>query len=439
MRSLRGAVLTWTTALLAAIGAIAFGISYEMGRQQATEFLDGQLRQIALNVGDSVDEAFAPPVDQDEEDRLTIDVWSVPDGGLLKSVGGLLPQLGRSGLGTVQADGESWRVFMARDEKRIVQVGQRLIVRDEIAATAGVEAGLPILIEIPLGWLILSLALRRVLRPLTIMTEAIAARTPDSTEPLPLDAAPDELRPVLAAMNDLTARLGEALHRQRRFVSDAAHELRTPLTALRIQIENLAAETARADSEALEEIGRGLDRATALVDQMLKLARLDSSEAARRDERVDLTELVSACVAECAPLADAKNVDLGLDAKPTGALLASREELRLLFTNLLQNAIRYTGEGGCVDVCASVIDGFATVEIIDTGPGIPEAELPRVFERFYRAAPPGTEGAGLGLAIARSVAGKYGFELELANRTDRAGLRASTRIAAARLSDIILS
>ena len=125
---------------------------------------------------------------------------------------------------------------------------------------------------------------------------------------------------------------------------------------------------------------------------MLKLARLEPSEAARRDERINLTELVSACVAENLPLAAAKGVDLGLDARLTGTLLRSREELRLLFANLLQNAIRYTGEGGCVDVRASVVDGFATVEIVDTGPGIPEAELPRVFERFYRAGPPGVEG-----------------------------------------------
>ena len=438
MSSLRRAVLIWTTVLLAAIGAIAFGVSYKIGRQQAAEFLDGQLRQIALNAGGSVGETFTPSVDQDEEDRLVVNVWSVPDGRLLTSFGGLLPQFGRSGLGTIQAGGESWRVFLARDSRRIVQVGQKMVVRDEIAATAGLEAGLPILIAIPLGWLVLSFALGRVLRPLTIVAEAIASRKAESTEPIPLDDAPSELRPVLIAMNDLTTRLGRMVLRQRRFVSDAAHELRTPLTALRIQIDNLAAETAGGDPEAFDEMKRGLDRASALVDQMLKLARLDASEAVRRDERVDLTDLVSACVAESLPLADAKGVDLSLDASPTGALLASREDLKLLVANLLQNAIRYTGAKGRVDVRVFAQKGLATVEILDTGPGIPDAELPRVFERFYRAAPSDVEGSGLGLAIAQSVARKYGFELTLANRSDRSGLCARARISTARLDMLTL-
>ena len=438
MSSLRRAVLIWTTILLAAVGAIGFGVSYKIGRQQATEFLDGQLRQIALNVGGSAGEAFAPAVDEDEEDRLVVDVWSVPGDRLLTSFGGRLPQLGRPGLGTIQADGESWRVFLARDSRRIVQVGQKTVVRDEIAATAGLEAGLPILIAIPLGWLVLSFALGRVLRPLTIVAEAIASRKADSTEPIPLDRAPSELRPVLIAMNDLTTRLGGMVLRQRRFVSDAAHELRTPLTALRIQIDNLAAETAGGDPETFDEIKRGLDRASMLVDQMLKLARLDASEAVRQDERVDLTELMSACVAESLALADAKGVDLGLDAGPTGALLGSREDLKLLFANLLQNAIRYTGEKGRVDVRVFMEKQSATIEILDTGPGIPDAELPRVFERFYRAAPPNVEGSGLGLAIAKSVARKYGFELTLANRRDRSGLCAHVRISAARLDMLIL-
>ena len=435
MKSLRRAVLVWTTALLAAIGVIAFGVSYELVRRQAKEFLDNQLRQIALNVGDSSEDGFAPSIDEDDEDRLAIDVWSVPDGRVLKSAGGLLPQLGQTGLGTLQAAGETWRVFLARDAKRIVQVGQRQEVRDEIAATAGLEAGLPILIAIPLGWLVLSLALRRVLQPLTLVTEAIVSRKPDSPEPLPLDFAPDELRPVLTAMNGLTAQLREMLLKQRRFVSDAAHELRTPLTALRIQVDNLAHETSGDASETLEEFRRGLDRASTMVNQMLKLASLDSPTPVQHKECIDLTELVSACVAEDLPLAEAKRVDLGLDAAPIGMLLGSREELRLLFTNLLQNAIRYTGEGGCVDVRASIATGFATVEIVDTGPGIPEADLPRVFERFYRAAPPGVEGTGLGLAIARGVASKYGFTLELANRADRSGLRACVRISTARLAE----
>jgi two-component system OmpR family sensor kinase len=171
---------------------------------------------------------------------------------------------------------------------------------------------------------------------------------------------------------------------------------------------------------------------------MLKLARLDASEAVRQDECVDLTELVSACVAESLPLADAKSVDLGLDAGPTGALLASREDLKLLVANLLQNAIRYTGAKGRVDVRLFVEKGLATIEILDTGPGIPEAELPRVFERFYRAAPSDVEGSGLGLAIAQSVARKYGVELTLANRSDRSGVCARARISTARLDMLTL-
>ena len=424
MRSLRRSALLWTTVLLTGVGVLAFFISYDTAREGTAEFLDGQLRQIALNAGDGVIGATPPSDDKDPEDELVIDVWNTKGGSVRRAAGGLLPLLSQLGFGTIHARGESWRVYLARDARTTVEVGQRMVVREEIAQASAFEAGAPILATIPLAWLVIGLSLSRVLRPLAHVADTIASRGAESSEPIPLTDAPLEIMPLLQAMNGLATRLRGALDQQKRFVSDAAHELRTPLAALRIMVDNLAAASSGQTCEAIDEMCRAIDRSSALVRQLLEMARVESTLATRQHEGTDVATLVTDCVADVVALADAKEINLSLSAQPIGELSARRDELKLLFGNLLENAIRYTEKGGTVDVSLKMNDTFAEVQILDSGCGVAEADLPHVFDRFFRAAPPEIEGSGLGLAIAEAVAKRYGFRIELSNREDRRGLRA---------------
>jgi len=218
-------------------------------------------------------------------------------------------------------------------------------VREEMARTAAIQAGAPILIVIPLAWLVIGASLGRVLGGLSAISRAIAERGIDSRDPIPVTDAPTELRPLIEAMNVLASRLQQALAAQKRFVSDAAHELRTPLTALRIQISNLR-DQARDDQRAVvDDLEAGIRRATALVQQLLRLAREDETVTPAAWEAVDLTELAKQCVAEYMTLANAKEIDIGIGEIAAASWRGSSSDFATLVGIVADNAIRYTPNG----------------------------------------------------------------------------------------------
>ena len=424
MTSLRRTALIWMTALLTVVGVLAFVVSYDLARREAADFLDGQLRQLALNAGVGLADAEAPGAKQDPEDEFVIAIWNPAGEAMRNSPSGIdLPRLSKPGYATIQANGEDWRVYLASDARRSVQVAQRMSVRQEMAEAAAIQAGAPILILIPLAWLIVGWALGQVLGRLKDVAADIAERGVDSREQIPVAGVPSEVRPMVEAMNVLTDRLQHALEKQKRFVSDAAHELRTPLAALHIQIDNLRANAGKDQSSLISELLAGVSRATALVEQLLRLARSEDANGEARREIVDLSELVTQCVADFVPLADAKGVDLGIAARDPVVVQGWPADLKMLFGNLVDNAIRYTPAGGSVDVSVRQNGNSVAVEILDTGCGVAKADIPRLFDRFFRAAPLDVEGSGLGLSIADAVATRHGFAIQIENRADRAGLR----------------
>jgi two-component system OmpR family sensor kinase len=242
--------------------------------------------------------------------------------------------------------------------------------------------------------------------------------TPIADERLPL-----EIRPLTHAFNDLLTRLGQAMQTQRAFIADAAHELRTPLTALRLQAQ--LAERAGNDEErraAFADLKQGLERTSHLVQQLLTLARQEPGVQAQAP--VDLAALLQGVIADMAPLAEHKGIDLGLNcpASTAGAVMqvaGNADALRILFGNLLSNAVYYSPAGGVVDVTLlGAGHGRICVTIQDSGAGIPEQDLERVFDRFYRAGTAQTQvlpGSGLGLAIVRQIATLHGATVQLKN------------------------
>ena len=417
--SLRRSALAWMTGLLTAVGFVAILIAYWYARSEAAEFLDGQLRQIALNVGPGLRSANAPAgPDRDPEDQFAITIWDSA-GRIVHQSGpeAAIPRQTQAGFADVSAAGVLWRVYAARSVERTVQVAQRDTVRAEIADGAALGAAAPVLIVIPLSWLVVGWALNRALRPLSALSDELAARSVSATKPIVLDSVPAEVAPLVASMNGLIDRLQAAVEAQKRFVADAAHELRTPLAAMQIEVDNLRPGAGADHAHRVAALAASVKRASALANRLLELARLDEPTPGQ-GRVLDFSALMLDCVATCAPLAGRKGVDLGANIRPDMRLRGVDSELRALLTNLIDNAVRYTPPGGKVDVSLGLRDNRLVAEIVDTGPGLPPGAHARIFDRFYRGASGNAEGTGLGLAIARRVAERHGLALTVENRTD---------------------
>jgi two-component system OmpR family sensor kinase len=237
---------------------------------------------------------------------------------------------------------------------------------------------------------------------------------------------PDEVRPLVHALNDLLGRLGHAIAVNKAFIADAAHELRTPLTALALQLQ--LAERAKDEAEragAFATLKQGLARTTHLVEQLLTMAREEPGAAERRREPVDLGALAADVVAAHAALAQERQIDLGLAQRDADVTIVGEPEpLRTLLANLVVNAVRYSPRGSRVDVSVLRTPDAAVLEVLDNGPGIPPEERERVFDRFYRRDQADVPGSGLGLSIVRSVAERHGARAELDGGPGGKGLRA---------------
>jgi two-component system, OmpR family, sensor histidine kinase TctE len=245
-------------------------------------------------------------------------------------------------------------------------------------------------------------------------------RDPGHLAPLELQAAPQEVRSLLYALNQLLAAVQTSVASQRRFISDAAHQLRTPLAGLKSQTEIALGENKDPRlAPRLQRVHESAVRSAHLVNQLLTLARAEPESAASLDgARTDLQALAAELTAELVPRALQAGIDLGMDeASATAPVIVNGHALLLreALVNVLDNAIRYAGNGADITVRLRTEGRQALLEVMDSGPGLPADQLERVFERFVRATHEGT-GCGLGLAIVREIAQRHGGSVSLANR-----------------------
>jgi len=283
---------------------------------------------------------------------------------------------------------------------------------------------LPQLMLIVFAGLMLWYAVGRGLAPLERLRREIENRSHRDLSALPVEDTPQEVRPLISAMNQLLDRLSLALASQQRFIADAAHQLRTPIAGLKTQTELALRQTPTGEAhDTLKQLRSATERATHLVNQLLSLARAEPPAGrVQPGERIDLEGLARAATAEWVPRALARDVDLGFDPDSRAVLVEGDPFLlREMLNNLLDNAVRYTHAGGQVTVCVGAKDGRPLLTIEDNGPGIPETERARVFERFYRVLGTGVEGCGLGLAIVREIAQSHGAEVRLTPAQGGAG------------------
>lgn len=426
--SIRRTAFVWLAGLMAAIGICAAAGSYLLARKEAADFLDNQLRQVALYVGDA---PFAPGSDgggaHDPEDDFIVQVWDAAGGIVRQSHPAIaIPPQAATGFQDLRSTDGDWRVYTLTATSRTVQVSQRMDVRQELAASAALQAALPIIILIPLSLLTLGWIIDRIMARLDRLAISVASRNSAADDPVPIDDVPDEVIPFVSAINQSLSRLRALLDQQRRFISDAAHELRTPLSALQVQIDNLRHNDRDGRfAQRLADIEAGLSRATSLVGKLLRLARYDALDAVAPPQPIDLVQLAVDTVARLTPLAESRSIDLGITRRDEAVTLGVPADLEIILANLVENAVRYTPPGGSIDIAVETAGHEVRIEVSDTGPGIREEELDRVFERFFRGRPLDVEGSGLGLAIARAAARKNNARLTLANRQDRSGLVAS--------------
>jgi len=323
----------------------------------------------------------------------------------------------------------------------VVQVAETLGKRQHLATEIIKGVILPQFVILPLAVLLVWFALSRGLAPLNALQRRIRGRESHDLSPIDEREVPEEVSPLVRAINDLLARLDKSMSAQKHFLADAAHQLKTPLAGLRTQAElaQRDIDAGRGDPrelrKSLQQIARSSQNAAHMVNQLLAMARAEDTGHSARRQLVDLAPLATETVQDFVPRALAKRIDLGYEGPETGDAPGARPELRVeghplllreLIRNLVDNALQYTPAGGTVTVRV-MDDPFGQVVVLqveDSGPGIPHTEREQVFQPFYRTLGTEVDGSGLGLAIVREIATQHDAQvtLEDANLRHRPGL-----------------
>ena len=308
------------------------------------------------------------------------------------------------------------RLPIENAEPALVQVAETREKRSVLATEIIKGVMLPQFVILPLAVLLVWLALVQAIKPLNRLEERIRARKPDDLSPIDAQAVPLEVVPLVSSVNDLLMRLKESIATQKRFLADAAHQLKTPLAGLRMQADLAQREGANTEElkQSLRQIGRSSIRATHTVNQLLALARAESSGSAMPRVSCDLAELTISVVRDCVPRAIEKHIDLGFEGTQPGAdggrLAGNPTLLKELIRNLVDNAINYTpssAEKPGVITARVLTDPFGktlVLQVEDSGPGVPVAERELIFQPFYRALGTEVDGSGLGLRIVMEIA-----------------------------------
>jgi two-component system, OmpR family, sensor histidine kinase TctE len=313
----------------------------------------------------------------------------------------------------------------------LLQVAETLDKRSQLANDIIKGVILPQFVILPLAILLVWFGLSRGLAPLHALQSNIRARRPDDLSPLEARRAPPEIEPLVTSFNDLLTRLEQNMELQKRFIADAAHQMKTPLAGLRTQAELALRQDVSAEvHRSLEQIATSSEHAARLVTQLLALARAENRMSGQIFTPVEITEVARNAVRDWIQAALSRRMDLGYegpddtDAPDDGRLEVDGNlvMLREMLSNLIDNAIRYTPEGGRITVRVRPEPGAGLVhlEVEDTGMGIPAAERDRVVERFYRILGREGDGSGLGLAIVREIATMHGGTLTIGDNVYQA-------------------
>jgi len=444
--TLRRQLIAWLSVPLVVLWSVNLFINYDVARQFVNLAYDRALLEVALDIGRNIKQV---------NNQIYIDLPEVAlqmlqtreSGRLLYLVTGPNGQY-ISGEPSFPAPADTSEdrvsyyddVFLGRDMHVValrvpvqpgsgkgavlIQVAERVTLRTDSARAVLVRMALPQALLIFLAMFAVWYGVGQGLAPLIALQREIEQRSHRDLAPLTESTVPHEVQPLIRAMNDLLGRLSASIAAQKRFIADAAHQLRTPIAGLKTQTELGSRQPQSAEGKAmLKQLHTATEQMTRLINQLLSLARAEPNAGpVTMTETIDLAELARQTTTEWVPRALARSIDLGFEDQPGAARVEGNAfMLHEMLNNLLDNAIRYTHSGGHITVRVSTVESKVVLSVEDDGPGVPEADRERVFERFYRVLGSGAEGCGLGLAIVREIAERHQAEVVLSARGDGTG------------------
>lgn len=433
VRSLRRRLLMSVSIGTLALWAGAAAMSYRQAQHEVQELMDAQMAQsaallltLATKAPASLEGLASNMASlrgaSDGSNELTLEFQVRRADGSLVARSTLAPMeepAGALGFADFSEANAPWRGLMLAtgDGAYRIQVAQSIRLRDQEALEIAAKTVLPLGLFIPLLLALIYYAVRRALKPLDDLAAEVSARSSENLHPLAGTRVPLEVQPLVDELNRLLLRLGTTLENERRFTADAAHELRTPLAAVKVQAQVALASRAEPEHQhALRQVIAGTDRATRLVEQLLRLARLDPLARLPTGEILDLAALARTAVEETCEIAtDGRSpVRLAIVSEPV-PVFGSHDLLAMALRNLIDNARRYTPRECEITVFVRLENGFPVMGVMDNGQGVPNEELPKLVERFYRGREASAEGSGLGLAIVHRIAQLHDAHLEIRN------------------------
>ena len=329
-----------------------------------------------------------------------------------------------AGYQQIEANGFTWYLFTLVDGHFVYTVGERGDARADVARKIALSNLYPSLLALPVLLLALAWALQRGLRPLDVLDAYIQQRDKDNLDPIHLPRTAVEIEPIVDSLNGLLARLRRSLESERRFTATASHEMRTPIAVLKVNVQNALKSKDEAERTALlQDLDTSVDRAGRLINQLLTLNRLEQDDPGFVDQSTDILVLIRWEIAALYPLALAKHQHIELVSEHKSVMMNTVPQIvSLVVRNLVDNAMKYSPEGGHIQVSVSMDDTGILMQVDDSGPGIPEAEKHKIFERFYRMQNATAGGSGLGLAIVRRVVELLGARIEIKSSEKLGGL-----------------
>lgn len=436
MKAWRSSSLHWrlTLSLLFVTGLVwvlVLGMTWFKTAHELNELLDAHLAQtaavLAAQTSDEHDDDFTTAaVLHKYQPRVAFQIWHDNELIARSSEAPMAPlaPLGQSGVSDQRQAQKSWRVFATpgRESDVWVVVAELQSARNDILKAGLHSAIVPMLLALPVLALLIWGTIFQSLAPLRQLSQSVSQRHPDARQPLSEEVSA-EVQPLVRALNRLFEQMALHMEGERRFTADAAHELRTPMAAIRMQAQ--VALGTHQDSErqhALNAVLQGCDRATRLVAQLLQLARLDADEVAQGGVACDAVAETRATLADLGPQALAKHQTLSLDAPQALPLAMPPGLVGVLVGNLVDNAQRYSPAGARIHVAWEASPRPRLV-VQDSGPGLSEADLARLGDRFFRVPGNGADGSGLGWSIVRRLAQRYRLQVELERSAELGGLR----------------
>ncbi|MCB1720763.1 MAG: sensor histidine kinase N-terminal domain-containing protein [Rhodospirillales bacterium] len=311
--------------------------------------------------------------------------------------------------------GEEWRFFVFIDSKTnvTVEVAEKSEVRRELIFKILLGLFVPLSLFIPLLLVIVWYGVTRCLKPVITLSQSVDQRDSNDFTAIETNSIPQEIQPLIRALNRLLKRINSSFERERQFTDNAAHELRTPLAAMKTQTQVLLKKAAVMPDckDGLDNLHDSIDRASRMVDQLLSFARLQADHIELKT--VDISVLVQEVLKEISPLAVHKKQDVEAKISSEIRVHGNAHALYIMIRNLIENAIKFTSEKGQIVVSVERKGDEAILHVVDTGPGIKSNEKEKVFERFYRAEKNGPQGSGLGMAMVKWICDVHNAEITL--------------------------